>query len=153
MNFDLEERKRKLLFVRRLGIAHLILRLKFLLGIFLLVWFIGPILFVDISFKDLKQDLGSWLGVFVTMLIIWILLTIADRIVLVIFAFKLNSLADDLEIRNNQLLLSKLSTIKTIAIVGIFIAWLDIIATFMFLSLYSRHRNDMINPDQQIVYY
>lgn len=153
MNFDLEERKRKLLFVRRLGIAHLILRLKFLLGIFLLVWFIGPILFVDISFKDLKQDLGSWLGVFVTMLIIWILLTIADRIVLVIFAFKLNSLADDLEIRNNQLLLSKLSTIKAIAIVGIFIAWLDIIATFMFLSLYSRHRNDMINPDQQIVYY
>ncbi|WP_232510556.1 hypothetical protein [Mesomycoplasma dispar] len=53
-----------------------------------------------------------------------------------------------INVRQNSTILSKLSIIKTTAIIGFFIPYVDVISTIMFLLLISHHQKELINPEE-----
>lgn len=140
---NLEDKKRTLGSIKNLGIAHLAIRIiKFIIGVSGLFAFSIPAYHIKSAF-----EIGAGL---IAVFTVWLLLTIVSRILLIIYIVKISSLADVLGIKDNPVILSKLSTKKTLSITGFFISYLDVIAVIMFLSLNSRYQKELLNSDEKI---
>lgn len=119
--------------------------IKFVVGIILFFIFLIP------SFSKLLTNSDSLIinsGLLIT-IFIWILLTIISRTLMIAYIVKV-SIPNQIfiNVRQNSTILSKLSIIKTTAIIGFFIPYVDVISMIMFLLLISHHQKELINPEE-----
>lgn len=119
--------------------------IKFVVGVVLFFIFLIP------SFSKLLTNSDSLIinsGLLIT-IFIWILLTIISRTLMIAYIVKV-SIPNQIfiNVRQNSTILSKLSIIKTTAIIGFFIPYVDVISTIMFLLLISHHQKELINPEE-----
>ncbi|MBG0730553.1 hypothetical protein [Mycoplasma sp. 'Moose RK'] len=75
--------------------------------------------------------------------VIWLLLTLTFKILLIVFSFKLNKLAKDLNLKNPHLI-SKIQGFHTLSIVGIFVLLIDIICLIMIFIFISKSGREII---------
>lgn len=119
--------------------------IKFVVGVVLFFIFLIP------SFSKLLTNSDSLIinsGLLIT-IFIWILLTIISRTLMIAYIVKV-SIPNQIfiNVRQNSTILSKLSIIKTTAIIGFFIPYVDVISMIMFLLLISHHQKELINPEE-----
>lgn len=146
----LNEKKQILSLVWNLAITHLILRaVKFIIGIFVFISLFF-MFFQGSTFGKIKKNAETgWIAAAI-LLVIWILLTITSRILLIVYIVKIGELTGTLGIRHNHLLLTKLSSIKTLSIIGCFISYVNITVANI-LSLRHNHKEELLNLDYQVL--
>ncbi|MXR55978.1 hypothetical protein DR095_01030 [Mycoplasma flocculare] len=84
----------------------------------------------------------------ITCLIIWILLSIINWILYVTYFIKLNFLEKSISFSEYAAVKVKMSSIRTIAIIGFFISYVDIASMIMLLSFMSRERDKLVGESQ-----
>ncbi|MBG0730762.1 hypothetical protein [Mycoplasma sp. 'Moose RK'] len=123
--------------------------IKFIVGITLFFIFLIP------AFSKLLTNRDSLIistGILITILV-WILLTITSRALMIAYIAKV-SFPNQIFINTEQnpTILIKLSPIKTTAIIGFFIPYVDVISMIMFLFLTSRHQKELaLNVNSNII--
>ncbi|WP_160605334.1 hypothetical protein [Mesomycoplasma flocculare] len=102
------------------------------------------------TFDKIKKNAETgWIAAAI-LLVIWILLTITSRILLIVYIVKIGEFTGTLGIRHNHLLLTKLSSIKTLSIIGCFISYVNITVANI-LSLRHNHKEELLNLDYQVL--